>query len=75
MEELRKDNPDFYPSPKADIFTLGIIALELATFHEFDSLYDYQLKTVNTKGLYDIVRSISYSHQLKDIIMGMLQED
>ena len=65
IEELLHKNNDPDVTAKSDIFTAGVLALELCTLEEMDSYYNYNKLTLDLKGLRQRVNSIGYSLFLK----------
>lgn len=61
LAQLRTDTPEFDSSPKTDVFTLAVLALELLSGDHYDSYFDYEKKTVDTQALLEAVRSASCS--------------
>lgn len=55
MQEVRSKNTDFYQTPKADIFTLALIVLELCSFTSYDNYYDFDHMNVDLEGLREAV--------------------
>ncbi len=64
-----------YQTPKADIFTLALVMLELCTFTSYDVYYDYEDMKVDLIGLREAVEQIEYSNELKCILEMMLTEE
>jgi len=38
---MKKGSGDYYQSPKADLFTFGVLLIELATLSNCDRFYNY----------------------------------
>jgi hypothetical protein len=55
LAEIRTNNTDFFHTPKADIFTLAVLALELLSLSSFDHLYDFEKMQVDLQGLRSFV--------------------
>lgn len=51
MQDIRKGSGDYYHSPKADLFTLGVLLIELATLSSCDRFYNYEEKAVDVNSL------------------------
>lgn len=68
---LKNNDPDF--STKSDIFTLGVIALEMCSGEELDSFYDYNKLILNLEGLKQKINQINYSLYLKQLLLEMIE--
>jgi hypothetical protein len=75
LDELRSNNTDLFQTPKADIFTLAVLALELLTLSPFDLFYDYEHMKVDLQGLRAAVEQAECSGELKSILEMMLVEE
>lgn len=73
LKELKENNYEPFVSPKSDIFSLGMLALELACLEELDSYYDYQKFIIDYDSLIHRVSRIVYSVELKTLLAGMLE--
>lgn len=51
MQDIKKGGAEYYHSTKADIFTLAVLLLEMATLTYMDKYFDYEAKVVDVPGL------------------------
>lgn len=72
MMELSKGNADPYISPKSDIFTLGVLLINLALFEPMTCYFDYDRCIIDFQRLQEKVEKIPYSENLKNLIRMML---
>ncbi len=75
LAEIRHNNTDFFHTPKADIFTLAVLAMELLTLSSFDAYYDYEKMQVDLSGLRVGVEELECSEELKTMLELMLVEE
>lgn len=74
-QDLKTKNNDPDYNIKSDIFTAGMLALELATFDELDCFYDYDKLSIDMVGIQNRIRNIPYSKYIKDILREMTEVD
>lgn len=72
LKEMKENNYDPYLSPKSDVFTLGMLILEMACLEPLDGFYDYSTHSLDYQSLIHRVSRILYSVELKTLIAGML---
>lgn len=65
-------NYDPYISPKADIFSLGMLLLQMVTLEPMHCYYDYTRSSMDYESLIHRLSRISHSMPLKTLIAEML---
>ena len=75
MQELVDHNYDPYISPKADIFSLGMLLMEMVTLESMISYYNYSQASIDYDSLIHRLSRITHSLPLKTLIAEMLEYD
>lgn len=65
-------NYDPYISPKADVFSLGMIIMEMVALESMRCYYDYSLVNIDYDSLIHRLSRINHSLSLKTLIAEML---
>lgn len=68
LSEIRSNSSDFFHTPKADIFTLAVLAIELMTLNPQDCHYDYSHMQVSLPGLLHVVEELPCTEETKSIL-------
>ena len=68
-------NYDPYVSPKADIFSLGMIVMEMLGLESMAGYYDYQRATIDYDSLIHRLSRVNHSLSFKTIVAEMLEYD
>jgi len=68
-------NYDPYISPKADIFSMGMLLFEMVTLEPMNSYYDYVNATIDYDSLIHRLSRIIHSLNLKTLLAEMLEYD
>jgi serine/threonine protein kinase len=68
-------NYDPYISPKADIFAIGMLLLEMVTLEPMIGYYDYSHAAIDYDSLIHRLSRISHSLPLKTLLAEMLEYD
>lgn len=58
---------------KCDIFTLGILILEMAHLSSLDSVYDYNKRKINFSQIDAKITKLNYTEKFKFILKEMLE--
>lgn len=69
---LKVNEPEALYSPKSDIFSLGVLLLEMCSLSPMDHFYDYQNNSIDSQGLHATINNISYSEYFKSLLRSML---
>lgn len=75
MQELKEGNYDPYISPKADIFSIGMLLLEMVTLEPMLGYYDYRHAVIDYDSLIHRLSRINHSLPLKTLLAEMLEYD
>lgn len=65
-------NYDPYISPKADVFSLGMILMEMVALESMRCYYDYSFASIDYDSLIHRLSRINHSLSLKTLIAEML---
>ena len=72
---MKEGNYDPYVSPKADVWALGMVVMEMITFEGMQTYYDYPRITIDYDSLIHRLSRVNHSLPFKTLLAEMLEYD